>query len=416
MKVAMPVGVFPTPTETWIPAQMVHLISLGVDLAVFGAPAAPGSVHPIVEQNRLMDRVVFRRRSPRGRIRRVLQGPLVALTAPDVDRLAMLGCLNGFRFGWHLVASGALPLIGESILRRYRHHQPDLIHCHDALVGAAIAPLYELGALRAPLILTAHGPDLLEARHVQIAGGYKLLAAHTHTLTVGSMFMRNRAIGLGFDPARIVVIPQGTTTDDWPFRERTIAPGAPVTIVCVGRHTAFKGYEFAIDAFAIIRLRFPGSRLILIGNGPMHVQLKARAASLGLADYIDFPGILTRDRLVPVLDRAHIFLHPGIHTDDNQVEAQGVVLQEAQACGLPVVATDVGGIPESVARDRSALIVPSRDARALADALSRLLSNPSQWPEMGRAGRNLVKLRFEMSTVADRLFKLYQAVLAQSRG
>ncbi|MCZ6788248.1 MAG: glycosyltransferase, partial [Planctomycetota bacterium] len=96
---------------------------------------------------------------------------------------------------------------------------------------------------------------------------------------------------------------------------------------------------------------------------------------------------------------------------DGQQEGQGLVLQEAQATGMPVVSTLQGGIPDGVVDAESGFLVPEKDAGALADRLSYLIDNSHLWPSMGRAGRRLVEDDFDIDKLNDRLVELYRRAI-----
>ena len=97
------------------------------------------------------------------------------------------------------------------------------------------------------------------------------------------------------------------------------------------------------------------------------------------------------------------------------MEGQGLVLQEAQAMGLPVVSTWHNGIPEGVLDDVSGFLVPERDVHALAEKLFYLIEHPELWPAMGRAGRKFVEQRYDIKQLNKELVELYRAVIAKDR-
>jgi colanic acid/amylovoran biosynthesis glycosyltransferase len=104
-----------------------------------------------------------------------------------------------------------------------------------------------------------------------------------------------------------------------------------------------------------------------------------------------------------------------VTAEDGDVEGQGLALQEAQASGLPVVATDHDGFPESIAPDRSGFLVPERDVDALADRLLYLVRHPAVWPEMGQAGRKHVEDHYDAGSLNLRLVEIYEHLVTQRR-
>jgi colanic acid/amylovoran biosynthesis glycosyltransferase len=97
---------------------------------------------------------------------------------------------------------------------------------------------------------------------------------------------------------------------------------------------------------------------------------------------------------------------------EGDAEGQGLFLQEAQACGLPVVATQHGALPEGLVPGTSGFLAPERDAEALAERLEFLVTHPEVWPEMGRAGRSFVEGRYDIGKLNAQLVELYRSVQA----
>lgn len=410
MNIAMVVGTFPTPTETWIPDQVVGLLSRGHRVTLFASPPASREVpHPIVIRHRLLERVVYCPPRPAARWARVPAQMARAAAGLHLGAGPLLSSLNYPRYGYHAF-SGMLTYPLLALLPALRRERFDLVHAHDAPWGLAPALLKSMGRLDAPLIVTLHGPDINDPVLVRRAKGYGLLASTVDAFTAGSQYIKRRAVRLGFDPARIRVLPQCITPTEWRFAERRPDADGTVRLLCVGRLSPVKGIHLAVGAVAALAAAHPRLRLQLAGDGPLRNELEALAARLGVSDRVEFLGMLTRDRLLPVLDRAHILAHPGVEFADGFGEAQGMVLLEAQACGMPVVTTTAGGIPEGVLDGRSAVVVPHSDQAALTAAIGSVLGDPGRWPEMGRAGRALVESRFSLGPMLDGLEALYAQV------
>jgi colanic acid/amylovoran biosynthesis glycosyltransferase len=126
---------------------------------------------------------------------------------------------------------------------------------------------------------------------------------------------------------------------------------------------------------------------------------------------VEFLGSLSTEEIMKYVAQAHIFLLAGIVAVDGSCEAQGLVLLEAQAAGIPVVSTQVGGIPESVWDGKSGFLVPQRDIEALADKLCYLIEHPEIWTQMGRAGCAHVKANYDINKLNEQLVELYEQIL-----
>lgn len=159
--------------------------------------------------------------------------------------------------------------------------------------------------------------------------------------------------------------------------------------------------ETAIRALAIVRARRPQARLTIAGSGPELGRLQQLAAELGLADAVHFAGRLDRDEVVALYREADVALNPS--TVDNMPNS----VLEALASGVPVVSTDVGGVPYIVEDNRSALLVPSRNPEAMARAVLKLLDNPEWARNLAAAGLSTAR-RFSWRAVSPLLADVYR--------
>ena len=182
-------------------------------------------------------------------------------------------------------------------------------------------------------------------------------------------------------------------------QELGLAPDSRL-VGTVGRLQPVKDQANLIRAFRRVRLSVPEAVLVLIGDGPLRRELEAAAAAEGVADATRFLG--DRSDVPRLLQGLDVFALSSVS------EGYSIALLEACAAQLPIVATDVGGNAEIV-RDRSnGLLVPARDADALAAALTGLLSSPAYAAELGQAGRRWVTHEGSFRTMADRYEALYR--------
>jgi glycosyltransferase involved in cell wall biosynthesis len=175
----------------------------------------------------------------------------------------------------------------------------------------------------------------------------------------------------------------------------------------VGRLSPEKDVTTLLKAAALVVERHPSFRLQIAGAGPCGVELAALAGSLGLMDRVEFLGDVSD---VPaLLARASLFVLPSV------TEGLPLTVLEAMACGLPVVATRVGGTPEAVADGVSGLLVPPREPGLLAGAILRVHGDAGFAAQMGLAGHQRAKAQFDVRTMVSRYESLYKEVLGQSQ-
>jgi glycosyltransferase involved in cell wall biosynthesis len=184
---------------------------------------------------------------------------------------------------------------------------------------------------------------------------------------------------------------------------------SPPTLLFVGRleeTSRWKGVDVLLQAFRVLRPDHPTARLRLVGDGDDVARLRRYAAELGIDDHVDFAGALRGPDLVRAYQEATVLVLPSL----TAAESFGIVLIEAMACGLPVVASDVGGIPNVVQDGVTGLLCEAANPNALAATTNRMLGEPELRRSLAAAARERVRERF---TTAQ-LVSATRAVLAAS--
>jgi glycosyltransferase involved in cell wall biosynthesis len=178
-------------------------------------------------------------------------------------------------------------------------------------------------------------------------------------------------------------------------------------VLCVTRLVPIKNLSMMLDAIARVRQRLANVVLILVGEGPQQSVLEARARELGLAETVRFVGYVAQNDTPAWYRTADVF---ALSSDfDN---SPNVVL-EAMACGLPIVATDVGGLREYVTPQVNGLLTPRGDAAAFAGALQTILEDESRAREIGRHNREVALAQFSWAASAARMQAVYARVIEQ---
>ncbi|CAB3931086.1 glycosyltransferase family 4 protein [Achromobacter insolitus] len=330
---------------------------------------------------------------------------LEAVCQPDAElgkRLREAG------FTVHLVSmDGPLNFVRcVALLRRLlRSRRFDVVNTHsrrDTVLGAIAARL-------------AGTPLIVRTRH--LAKPINSLYAYTwlaHRVIAVSRYVRGQLLDGGARAEAIatihspVVLPQ--VSSGVCVRRELGLPDDALVIGCVAVMRADKGHRDLIDAFHRIAATFPNAHLVLVGEGqPLAGQLQAQAQALGLAPRVHFTG--RRDDIGNVLMAFDVFALPTLR------EALGTVFIEAAAMGLPVVGTNVGGVPETMQAGVTGLLVPPADPEALAGALEGLLADPALRRRMGEAGRELIRGQgqFSAERTAALVEQAYTGWLAELR-
>jgi glycosyltransferase involved in cell wall biosynthesis len=206
----------------------------------------------------------------------------------------------------------------------------------------------------------------------------------------------------------LVEIPGGVDLDAFHRVPSTVRSslnlGDAEVVLYVGRFAPLKNVALLIDAFSRLAHRRGQARLLLVGDGPLEPALRKQAAVLGVQDRIVFAGSIPNQQLAPYYSAADVFALPSKF--DNSPNA----VLEAMACEVPVVATNVGGVPRYVSDGETGLLVEP-DAAALAEALEQLLSDASLRSRLVTSGLEMVRARFSWRQSAERLIALYEQLL-----
>lgn len=210
---------------------------------------------------------------------------------------------------------------------------------------------------------------------------------------------RVHVIPNGFHPARFETPPPRET-----FRVRLGLDAQTPVVLFAGRLASNKGLHHLVAAFARVHARHPRAHLVLAGEDQgWRERLEGEAARLGFSDRLRFTGHLSEEDYAAALATADVFALP------SEWEAFGIVLVEAMACRVPVVATRVGGAADVVTPETGRL-VPYGDVGALADAIDALLADPDAARRMGEAGRRRAFAEYSWDAVVDRTVALYGAL------
>jgi glycosyltransferase involved in cell wall biosynthesis len=233
-----------------------------------------------------------------------------------------------------------------------------------------------------PFVVTARGSDLNVIANGRFARS-RIVATgrRAHRVLCVSEALRRRAIDIGLSADHVDVAPNGVDTDFFVVRDRADSRGrlriadrpGPV-MLCVGNLVPEKGHEMAIAALSLLK----SGLLVIVGDGPLRRGLEDRARRLGVLDRIVFLHAMPQDALVDAYNAADVLVHPSLR------EGWPNVVLEAMACGVPVVATEAGGVREMIDDGRTGEIVSSRSPKVLAEAIERLLEKLPQRQDLRR--------------------------------
>lgn len=299
------------------------------------------------------------------------------------------------------------------LIRLMRHRHVAVVHthlyCRSNVYGRAAAAL-----ARVPVsIATEHGGITVHTHKRWLAD--RILEPFTNGFIAVSHAVKEQMVQRQGLPAhKIQVIYNGVDPDQFHVRESQavarLTLGLPVgvpVIGCIARLDLIKGHSYLIDAMTQIRAHLPQATLLIVGTGTAQAILREQVQKRGLSRAVLFLG---ERRDIPTLLRAmDLFVLPSLD------EGLGIALIEAMAMELPVVATNVGGIPEVVDNGQTGILVPPRDSEALAQAIVALLKDEAKRCRMGMLSKERVLAQFTAQRYVAQLENFYQSLLQAKR-
>lgn len=379
---------YPQLSQTFVVRELLELERAGLQVGIEAlGPQASGPEHPEVAGVRAAVRYLPRRPQLRDRGARGVHLRL-ALRAPRLWlRTAAAARRNG---EWRRFVQAGL--VADRVRREGWTH----LHAHFATAAAEVAR--DAAAFAGvPFTVTAHAKDIYHHEHApHLARRLRDAAA---VVTVSQFNVAHLVATLPHD--RVVHVPNGITLE---------APGeipAHGPIVCVARLVAKKGVDTLLHAVADLAPGEPDLRLEIAGGGELSDELEALAADLGIADRVSFLGSLSSTEIDAAYRRASMFVLPCRIDADGDRDGMPTVILEAMSRALPVISTDVIGIPEVVEDGRTGLLVPPDDAGALAAAIGKLWGDPDAARDLGTEGRRLVADKFDPQRSAHLLADVF---------
>lgn len=400
MHIAYVVSRFPKVSETFITREIRVLQDRGEQIDLYSLVREhEGVVHP--EALPLLEQATF----GTGQRAWVLRSQLWwLLRSPTRYFGAWIAALAmNLRSPAFLARSFAVVPAAAAFARQMQSDGVERVHAHwgthPALVAFVIARLTDL-----PYSLTIHAHDLYE----DTTGLAVKVRAASNVVTISEL---NRGLIERLAPevgGRLHVIRCGA--DLGLFGAARVvdesAKDQATRIVCVGSLDEYKGHAYLVDACAELVTRGLALTCRIIGDGPDRAALTERIANRRLAEVVTLTGRLTSEFVRSELVAADIFVLPSVVTRSGKMEGIPVALMEAMASGLPVIASDISGIPELVEHETTGLLVPPADPAAIADAVERLASEPGLRRAIAQAAIERIRTQYDLRANTAQLQKL----------
>lgn len=288
----------------------------------------------------------------------------------------------------------------------------DVIHGLFGPSGRRAEMLRSSGFYSGALVVTFGGFDVNSIVPRFGSGYYERLFSSADRLIAVSEFIRDRLIAAGAPASKIDVVYYGVDLSRFVFRKPQLATGRSVRFVSVGRLVDCKGIRFAVEALGMLRDAGVPAEYTIVGDGPEMRGLREQVELLGLTDLVRFTGAVSHAEVISYLTASDVLLAPGIVGSDGATEALGGSIIEAHAIGLPVICSDLGGMPEAIVPEVSGYLVPPNDVSALAASMERMVKNQEDWSSMAEKGRAHIAENFSATGFIDRLQSVYTRAMA----
>jgi len=311
-------------------------------------------------------------------------------------------------------------LYALSVSRVIEKYDVDLIHAHFAYPEGFVGVLAR-EKIKRPLIVTIHGYDLLTEPSI----GYGLRLHKHYDLIIRSVLKKADAIilaskALYMEASRILsnneigkihLIPNGVDVNKFNPSingseiKRLYKAEGKYIVFTARYHRPVYGIAYLIMAAKLVVSRKKDVVFIIGGDGPLLNCHKELAGKLGIKDHILFTGAIPRDIIPKYYAASDIVVVPSLQ------ESWGLAATEAMACGKPVIASNVGGLPDQIIDGFNGFLVPPRDPKAIADRILYLLENPSVAKRMGRNSRELAEEKYNIEKRVDKIIEIYRKLL-----
>lgn len=288
----------------------------------------------------------------------------------------------------------------------------DLVHMHYAIphaVSAYLAKQMLATERQLRIVTTLHGTDItLVGLHPSFHAITRFSILESDGLTAVSEYLKDQTVrDFSVPQSRIEVIPNFIDTEVWrpgrvPCHREKLAPGGEKIVMHISNFRAVKRVGDVVEIFLRIQRKVP-ARLVLVGDGPERPRVLQRAAELGLQDKVLFLG--KHASVDELLSCADLFLLP------SEKESFGLAALEAMACGAPVVASSVGGLPEVIDHEETGFLFDIGAVDEMAEAGVRLLSDDVLHGRVAEAARATAVERFSARSVVPLYEALYERVI-----
>ncbi len=286
---------------------------------------------------------------------------------------------------------------------------PEIVYVE--MIGMGMPCVLAKNLCKIPYVVQCQGSDVyLPWKGKKIISNIVLRSAGAVVVLTQDMKDTLRATFKG----NVAVIPNGIDGENFgraiikDMRQELAIGSGEKIIIFVGGLKPIKGVRYLIEAFAMVAQKMPNARLLLVGDGPERQNLEAMVIKEGLKEKVHFVGKIENDAIVTYMMTGDIFVLPSLS------EGFGIVNLESMACGLPIIATNVGGIPEIVTDGENGFLVSPKNPAQIAEKILLLFTDDKLREKISKNNKEKVK-EYDWQNIVAKLEKVYGEVLENSK-
>lgn len=398
---------FPFLSETFVLEQILTAIECGYEVKILVGElqdVSENKLESFFQEHNIQDKVILEDyRIPSGKLLRILKAVFIGFSHV-FEFKTLLSCLKFNNWNY---------------LQLYQFHffsqleKFDIIHIQ---YGTNVKPLdlyKKCGLIEAKVIVSFHGHDAFFPINGIIKNNnyYNDLFGYGDLIVANTEYLASTIQKLGCPQNKIEIIPVGVDTNFFsPFENRSCTSEV-FKLISVGRLDRVKGQKFAIDALDILKRKGFKVHLSILGEGDERQNLEEIIEEKGLAGEVFLKGKKSPKEVKSVLGEHDIFILAAVPVENGRRETQGLATLEAQACGLPVVVFDSGGVKYTVRDGVTGFIVPEYDVEALASRIEKLITDPELRITMGKNAVEFVRSEFSQQKLRKMWRNVYSKII-----
>ena len=299
------------------------------------------------------------------------------------------------------------------LMRVLEQANAELLHIYFGHIAVHLLPVIE--EWRKPSVVSFHGADVMvDLEKPAYRAATTRMLARVRLVLVRSESLRTALVELGCPAGKIRIQRTGIPLQQVPFQARDWPADGRWRLLQACRLVEKKGLRTSLRTFAQFAASFRQAHFTIAGEGPLLDELREMARELDVADQVTFSGFVSQSQLRELFYASHLFVHPSETGSDGNQEGVPNSMLEAMASGLPVFATTHGGIPEAIEDGTSGVLVPERDAAALAQQLIALTAQPDVLAQLADRGAQAVAAKFEQRAQVAKLEEYYFEAMRSS--